>query len=439
MDALSPYVEGLEAMLLNPSLIISEGAKSAVNAALDGEMDAVLRKHVSLAFRRSGGIFFTPDPLADDLVSRLGVNPLPRVAFDPGCGSGNLLLALAKKLPVTTSAIETLSHWGDRLMGMDVHEVLVRAARARLALLACVRTGQTLTSTELSHLPDLLPNLVVGDSLSAEWPSANAYIMNPPFNAVVLERRQVPWASGSVSAAALFIDRALDLADANNQLVALLPDVLRSGTRYEKWRRLVTQRTQDLTVSVKGLFGNTADVDVFVLESIVVPASTSKSAAANWHEPAGAVEAARSRVGDEFSVRVGAVVPYRDETEGPLRPFLDVHLAKPWTTMTAVPQQRAFSGTVFEPPFVAIRRTSRPGALHRAVATVVVGENPVAVENHLIVALPKTGGDEACHRLMDVLREESTTVWLNDRIRCRHLTTRAVADLPWPTTSEIAK
>lgn len=431
MDALLPYVEGLEAMLLQSSLVTGYGLKPEVSAALDGEMSAMLRRHVSLTVLRSGGIFFTPDNLADDLVSRVMDDLPPHMAFDPACGSGNLLLALAKRLPVAKSPVDTLVEWGNRLRGMDTQEILVRAARARLALLACVRTGKCLSARNISELPDLLPHLHVGDSLSAEWPHGTAYVMNPPFNVLKLRRRQVLWASGSVSAAALFVDRALTFAQPGDHIVALLPDVLRSGTRYEKWRRSIDQKAQAVTISVKGLFGNTADVDVFVLEAIASHSRTGDQGSTNWHGLEDTSESPTPRVGDMFTVRVGPVVPHRDKLEGPVHPYLDVHDARPWETMRVESQHRAFSGTVFKPPFVAIRRTSRPGSAHRAVATLVVGDDSIAVENHLIVALPKNGGERACLELLRVLCQENTTDWLDDRIRCRHLTTKAVADIPW--------
>lgn len=56
--------------------------------------------------------------------------------------------------------------------------------------------------------------------------------------------------------------------------------------------------------------------------------------------------------------------------------------------LLAAPRQLA--GTVFAPPFVAVRRTSGPRDRSRA-----------------------------------------TDAWLNRRIRCRHLTTSAVAGIPW--------
>jgi hypothetical protein len=66
----------------------------------------------------------------------------------------------------------------------------------------------------------------------------------------------------------------------------------------------------------------------------------------------------------------------------------------------------------------------------RAVATLVRGEGTVAIENHLIVLLPKDGRLKTCAKLLDSLKHENTTKWLNERIRCRHLTVSALSQLP---------
>lgn len=86
---------------------------------------------------------------------------------------------------------------------------------------------------------------------------------------------------------------------------------------------------------------------------------------------------------------------------------------------------------VFRPPFVAIRRTSGPRDRSRAVATIVRGRRAVAVENHVIVCLPEDGSIERCRALLARLRSSRTDDWLNRRIRCRRLTTSAVAGVPW--------
>jgi hypothetical protein len=78
-----------------------------------------------------------------------------------------------------------------------------------------------------------------------------------------------------------------------------------------------------------------------------------------------------------------------------------------------------------------VRRTSRPGDEHRAVATIVVCDRPVAVENHLLVCRPRDGSGTACQTLLDVLQRPETTSWLDRRICCRHLTVSAVRSIPW--------
>jgi hypothetical protein len=77
-----------------------------------------------------------------------------------------------------------------------------------------------------------------------------------------------------------------------------------------------------------------------------------------------------------------------------------------------------------------VRRTSSPSDPHRAVATVVLGKRPVAVENHLIVLLPKNKTLRACRQAMRLLRDDSTDKRLDRTMRCRHLTVEAVASLP---------
>jgi hypothetical protein len=48
------------------------------------------------------------------------------------------------------------------------------------------------------------------------------------------------WAGGRISEAARFIVRALEMAPANARLLAILPDVLRSGSFQHRWRERVS-------------------------------------------------------------------------------------------------------------------------------------------------------------------------------------------------------
>ena len=61
----------------------------------------------------------------------------------------------------------------------------------------------------------------------------------------------------------------------------------------------------------------------------------------------------------------------------------------------------------------------------------MLGTDPVAVENHLIVLLPKNGDVQTCRELVHRLRFAKTDAWLDSRLRCRHLTTGALAEMPW--------
>jgi hypothetical protein len=128
---------------------------------------------------------------------------------------------------------------------------------------------------------------------------------------------------------------------------------------------------------------------------------------------------------------VGAVVPFRLSNRGQWRPFIQARDLPSWQAVTDIVQHRRFEGTTFCPPFVVVRRTSRPDDKSRAVATIVQSKRRIAVENHLLVLTPKDKTLRTCKQLMKLLGKRSTNEILNSRIRCRHLTVGALADLPW--------
>ena len=174
-------------------------------------------------------------------------------------------------------------------------------------------------------------------------------------------------------------------------------------------------------------FDASTDVHVFIL-ALDVAAGSSGRNALSWQ-----LDRARGGavVGDHYAVHVGSVVDYRDEHVGPTLPYVKPRALKPWATVTQASESRRFSGRVFTPPFVAVRRTSRPGDPYRAVGAIVNTEGPVAVDNHLLVLTPRAGGIAACASLLDALKQKATNDWLNNRIRCRHLTVKAMRELPW--------
>jgi hypothetical protein len=427
MDGYARYVEHLERLALAGDAG-SRGWGVEAHAALNGGPGHELQQCLTVEERRRSGAFFTSHALAGRLV-RLGCREkeTPQRYFDPACGAGELLLAAAARLPVSDDLGHTLALWGRHLAGCDVREEFVRATRARLALLATKRGARRRCSRPV-NVERAFHNIRVGDGLASNngYDMADRILLNPPFHAI---RAPVGcgWATGSITAAALFVDCVLEFASPGTQVDAILPDVLRSGSRYAKWRQSVEQRATVQRVDPHGQFGDDADIDVFLL-SLAQGASGSS---AEWHRPSVRGGTHQQTVGDRFLLRVGTVVPHRDQGSGPPRPFLTARGLPRWCTCEAPAVKRRCDGPGFLPPFVAVRRTSRPDRGRRAVATVVTGQQEVSVENHLIVLLPLEGNLSTCGELMERLGSRETDSWLNYRIRCRHLTVSALAEIPW--------
>ena len=432
MKALLPYVRELEHHL-NTTPRSWEQWESWSDVCLDGGPSRALREAAPLAHRKELGAFFTGPELGRR--AALAVGPPAddeAVCFDPTCGAGDLLLATARRLPAARTAAETLSLWGTRLTGCDRSPVFVRAAQARLALLAMRRCASHERITP-EAVRELLPALEVGDALHCpeRYAAADRIIMNPPFCAIRAPDR-CTWAAGRVNAAALFTEAAILNSRDGTGIAAILPDVLRSGSRYERWRRLVCGNAVVEEIIPYGPFDRHADVDVFLLR-LTVDKGRNVTPDGAWAriESIGTERIGGDTVAGHFTVRVGPVVPHRDAETGRECPYVHARSLPPWHTVAEVPETRRCTGTLFRPPFVAVRRTSGPRDGKRAVATIVLGSRAVAVENHLIVCLPDDHSVALCQALLERLRSRRTDDWLNRRIRCRHLTTVAVAGIPW--------
>jgi hypothetical protein len=394
--------------------------------ALNGEPARILRQQIALAVRRSAGAFFTGSVLASGLLKKAKLPARkPIVVFDPTSGAGDLLLAAARRLPLGMSLQETIQQWGRTLQGLDLQSEFVAAARARLLLLARQRHRVT-DSTDVDW-PTAFPLIRTGDALRERmlYRSADFILINPPFSPTSA-RVGCEWASGNVNSAAVFLEHVLNCVLPSTRILAILPEVLRTGTRYAKWRRLISQRAERLAVESCGIFDNSADVDVFFLV-LKTRLKICPGASANWlrrdSQPG-------SMVSDYFNITVGPVVPYRAPHTGPRRRYVHPRNVPTWKVVRRTTETRRFDGTVFIPPFVVIRRTSRPGDKFRAVAAEVHGAGPVAVENHLIVCSPKDGTIKQCRLLIKALKRQQTNRFLDDHIRCRHLTVRAIKEIP---------
>jgi hypothetical protein len=339
---------------------------------------------------------------------------------------GDLLLAAADIIPLGKTLPKTLKRWGRQLAGTDLHPEFIEGTKARLVLLARQRHGNDAPSVE--SYKELFPNIRIGNGLGrcAQYRLATHLLLNPPFG-LVNAPANCKWAGGRVSEAALFVTTALERATPGTEILAILPDVLRSGSFTERWRNRVEELSHVHMVEPYGIFDESADVDVFLLRLI-----RRKGADDTDVEPWRAgVQQAKTTIADFFDVHVGRVVPHRDEQVGPRRSYIHPRCVPTWTVMKNFSETRKHSGLVYKPPFTVIRRTSRPGHPYRATATVIGGKKPLVVENHLIVCEPFDRKLATCKKLMQHLKSEAVNKYLDARIRCRHLTVDSVRTIPF--------
>jgi hypothetical protein len=429
-EVFQPYVLYLDS-LLNASRVEGPAARQAeLAAALDGQPSRELRKLYTIDSLRNTGTYFTGTKLARRLVASLEATlPNATQVVDPACGVGDLLVACARHLPLQSDLTNTLKDWGARLAGFDINSAFVAAARYRLALLAIERCRADAKGTvEDLGLAHLFPHIRPGSG-TEDWKlpaSPSLVVVNPPF-AYGEAPKDCTWASGRVSQAASFLDSCIKNAAEGMRVLAILPDVLRTGTRYERWRRMVAERGRIRSVKIAGRFDELTQVSVFLLDLEV--RKSEKAQHVRWAHPSTRAE---HTVKDLFDVRVGPVVPFRLDGRGARFPYADSEGLPPWQTVRALDQSILFKGTTYKPPFVAIRRTSKADYRVRCLGTIVTGKKPIAVENHLLVAIPHDKKVGTCKRLLRLLKQDSTSKWMNERIRCRHLTVSSVGDLPWP-------
>ena len=85
------------------------------------------------------------------------------------------------------------------------------------------------------------------------------------------------------------------------------------------------------------------------------------------------------RLGDFFDVSIGPVVEHRSPNRGKWVAYLTTADAERWGVVTRLERRRRFQGTLANPPFVVIRRNSRPDDDHRVVPTIVNTAVPTSV------------------------------------------------------------
>lgn len=405
-------------------LTISPNAESTLESEplLNGAPYEVFRESIGIDLRRASGTFFSSPAIASRLAARLwNVLPDTAIVMDPTCGMGDLLLAYAQYLQTKETLSETLTYWGKHLAGFDLNPDLVRMTKLRLTMLARLRGG---FKSRLTDIDRYFPKIRVGNMFeyTAAIRKADGFLFNPPFG-IVRKVSDCEWSAGSVNAAAIFLDKLVQSMRPQSPISAVLPEVLRCGSRYRKFREAIARSSVVGGFTSLGRFDRWTDVDIFTT------LLTSSRSTDLWVSKE--VAPAAICVGDFFYVRVGPVVPHRHALKGPWRKYICAKTTPRWSEGFEPSASRRFEGTSLRPPFVVIRRTSSPSDKQRAVGTVIRGDDSVAAENHLIVLQPKNGSIDQCRTLLSVLQNDETTDFLNHEIRCRHLTTGVVARIPW--------
>lgn len=397
-----------------------------INELIDlDNADAVLRAVLPIEEMRAIGSFFTGQALSTKAVESFGkVISAKSVVLDPTCGTGNLLIECSRKLSTKSSLTETLKIWGSVLRGYDIHESFVEATKLRLILEALSRGAQK--NCSLSEAITYLPGIKTADAMSiceAQLSDITHVLMNPPFSSWPSPKNNY-WNLGKVNAAGVIFDHMLRVLPSNCEVSAILPDVLRSGSRYDKWRQFINTKI-DAKICIIGRFNKKTNVDVFILNGTLQDNITDQRIL--WS----AENLASSKIGDHFDVCIGPLVAYRDPQDGFLVPYAHSNNIPLWEITTDFSEKRKFKGRLIAPPFVVVRRTSSPSNRFRAAGAIIANTTPVAVENHLIVIKPKNGELSQCKALLKVLKCSKTNLFINEKIRCRHLTVGVMKEVPF--------
>lgn len=394
--------------------------RKAVN--LD-DIDIVLRECLSREEMREAGSFFTGQKLATEAIQLFQkAITFESIILDPTCGAGNLLIEASRKLGVEKTLTATLQAWGAVLWGFDIHETFIEATKLRLILEALSRGVELNCSTESAF--NFLKNIKVKDALSVtkeELEKVTHVIMNPPFTLWESPKNEF-WKNGKINAAGIISYFFFKTLPKECQIVAILPEVLRCGSRYEDFR---TNTSVELSGSCLpwGRFNSKTDVDVFLLVGCCNQESDSEI---RWYEESNY----SLSLGDLYDVRVGPLVAYRDPEEGKELPYFHSRNLSTGKILTRSNETRKFLGKSIKTPCVLIKRTSSPSDKQRAAATLVNLVTDIFVENHLIIVSPKNGTLEECKKVMDVLNSNKTNDFLNEQMRLRHLTVKIIKNIP---------
>jgi len=404
-------------------VLASSDTNSMKNLVDLDSIDLVLRECLSIEEMREAGSFFTGQALATATASAFQTPiTFSSVILDPTCGTGNLLIECSRKLGIESTLSATLKRWGLVLWGFDIHIHFIEATKLRLIVEALTRGVKH--DCDLEDALGLLPNIRAQDALTvklADLKHVTHSIMNPPFT-IGSSPKENYWKDGKVNTAGVILDKYLRLLPNHCDISAILPEVLRSGSRYQDFREFVSSN-MIATCNIWGRFNSKTDVDIFILAG----RSTKTSQSISWCKQ---LESC-TQISDYFDVRTGPLVAYRDPEEGTAYPYFYAKNCPAWESLTNATDYRSYQGKILTPPFIVVKRTSSPSDRFRASATLINLKEPVAIENHLIVIKPKDRKVNTCKKLLKTLKSPETNEFLNERIRLRHLTVGVMKDIPF--------
>lgn len=378
----------------------------------------LLRLHNSRGELREKGVFFTGHRMARRLVDSFGAVSLNNVIYDPMAGAGDLILAYLEKLPGCGSLQGRLNQWERIVRASEIEPSFVPVIKLRMYLLACFLSNQSIRLAKglLAAAESCFPMVQCADFRRCTV-DADLVLLNPPYNFV-----QAPpgckWASGKVSNAAVLLAEIVErYSDA--RIGGILPDVIRSGSRYAKFRTYYNRFSFGNACSI-GRFDEKTDVDVF----FAVDRSKGKC------ERSVRVHSALSTIGDYFSVHVGAVVPFRDKEKGRECWYLDAKKISAGCVLRRFECKIKSEHAPITGPFIVVKRTSSPSDKKRCAAVLVESHDAFHLENHLIVITPKRRSALSdLRKLLQFLNSRKCSTVLNKKIRCRHLTVSVIKSL----------
>jgi hypothetical protein len=369
---------------------------------------------------RNNGAFFSGDAITSFLLK--DIVKTKRTIFDPTAGCGDLILRYLDGLNVNSSFEKTIEDWETIVFAAERECSFVKMIKLRLWLLAKLKHGKNLKISQcvLPNFDDRFRGVVHCDALKNHlFLNPSLILMNPPFQQVD-SCGEYPWCSGKVSLAAIFLYEMLQRYP-TACVAAILPDVLRAGSRYEKLRKLLKFDLQE-QARIFGRFDSLTDVDVFTINfdpgrKKVIPQKKARRQ--------------RDLISDYFEVHVGAVVPYRDKNRGRECFYLTAKNVPPGSIIASVKERIKSCHAPVKGPFVVVRRTSSPSDKLRCVSAIVQSHSEFHLDNHMIYIKPNNSKCELklCQQVHAFFSSAECTSIINNLIRCRHLTIQIIRNL----------